>query len=402
MKKYIASFIITSLVLLANLVWLMVDLGWYPVASLIVIVGILIGINNAINNEQMRLKNEVRRSVKEVTAKEGDESFQYWPPETMEQPIEDDLDELDIFDDQLTGQGPNEIQDAGQIDTQMIDDKVREAIGNSEDEHIKELLARIMIFAQDATKQQTLQSIEQAIDIIGKLSWDQINLFTLHFLIYYYELEINTFEDLIAQMNKILPEIRYRSDALLSKQDLDASLALGCVDNLDNNAPYFTDQLLETYPGLFNNGFTRNEFDENLKGVEFHYGFKKVPDILIPCFHDAGKLQVRFINYPKMVGHFNRNTIDGALYYKIKDLMVRTTMQKGPATVLMVDLILSKNSWLPQVATYCMALKLGAVGMIIATANLERIIADKIDLERFLYVPVFTAEHSEMFLSNYV
>jgi len=49
-----------------------------------------------------------------------------------------------------------------------------------------------------------------------------------------------------------------------------------------------------------------------------------------------------------------------------------------------------------------MELKLSDVGMIISIANLERIVAKEIDLERYLYVPMFSAKHSEMFLRNYV
>jgi hypothetical protein len=388
MKKYIALFIITTLVLLASLICLLVNFGLYPLASMFITIGILIGINKAINNKQRLLKKKVRPSVQETPSKEVDNNFQSEPQEIEEQPIEDDLDEPDIFDDK--------------IEVQTILEKAREEMINNEDPRTEELLARLMTYAQKATKQQTLQSIDQAINIIGKLSCNQINLFTLHFLIYYYAFEIDTFDDLVTQMNKILPEIEYRSDEHSSKHDLETSLALGCVSNLNNSVPYFTDQLLERFPGLFNNGFTKKEFDENLEGMEHFYGFNKVPDILTPCFHDPRKLQVRFINYPKMVGHFNTNQIDGNIYYKIKELMVRSTMQKGPATALMVELIVSKNRWLSSAAINCMALKLSAAGMIIAMANLQRMVANEIDVEISLYVPVFTAKHIEMFLANYV
>ena len=161
------------------------------------------------------------------------------------------------------------------------------------DVKLKEQLMELLLQRISSEERSLTQIVlDEAIEVLPKLTREQINMLTLLFsVIFIIPIHITSLSGLNDHFNNQI--MQFYSPVSSSYSFLTHLQFSGCCTVISEGSAW--KPLAEIYKtmhsGLFSKGFTQEEFDE-----QFRENANKLKPLLITCLHDSTKLQINALN----------------------------------------------------------------------------------------------------------
>lgn len=195
----------------------------------------------------------------------------------------------------------------------------------SGDKNVEQLLVDLLVNRINQPVRSLLQlSLDEALEKASRLSVSQLNILALNYFLYKYIPDITD----LASFNKYINTnlIPFIDDAALQTQEYLYLEYLGCGYKRTHLVDTLTVYFVNKYPGLFNLGFSEEEFDKKMEGL-----ITNKEDYIIPCFNDVNKFQIKYLNLQSLVESFETpmgngkfSHVNGELFNKLKEFILNT------------------------------------------------------------------------------
>lgn len=276
---------------------------------------------------------------------------------------------IENFLETLKEKNPEAISNFNDPSTQYSLFSAQKSYAKTGDGKLMEVLIDILVDIS-VEKERTLKKIvlEESLSTAPKLTLNQLDILSLVFMITEISFDsINSFESFDALLVKYVKPL---SEDLHSANSLYLHLAYtGCCNlrQLVFEREKIEDYFKETYRGLFQVGFTKDEF---LKRI----GDESVIEILTTqCLHDPVKLQIPALNERHLENIFEEKKINPEILESVKSLFKSNTMKNEDVRRFLVE----RNDWIEKLLkqwenSSLQVMTLTSVGIAIAQANLKR------------------------------
>ena len=245
----------------------------------------------------------------------------------------------------------------------------------SGDQDLGDLLVDILVDRASEPNRNMVQIVlDESLSIAPKLTIEQFDTLTLNFLLVSTRrMDVKNYDELIAHFKtRIVPFVENLSD---SHSDFTHIEYLGCGHVRAGNYGQLEQRLRDTYKAFFSSGFSQEELE-----VEIGEGHN-LAGIIIPCFHDASKLQIGVLDESVLEHVSNQNGLDQEVVEKLKQYFTKTTKNQNDIKNMLLEAIpemekifdIWNNSSFNQ-------LELTSVGIAIAHANYRRRTGESMDL----------------------
>ncbi len=245
----------------------------------------------------------------------------------------------------------------------------------SGDQDLGDLLVDILVDRASEPNRNMVQIVlDESLSIAPKLTIEQFDTLTLNFLLVRTRrMDVKNYDELIAHFKKrIVPFVGNLSD---SHSDFTHIEYLGCGHVRAGNYGLLEQRLRDTYKAFFSSGFSQEELE-----VEIGEGLN-LAGIIIPCFHDASKLQIGVLDESVLEHVSNQNGLDQEVVAKLKQYFTKTTQSHDDIKNMLLEAIpeMEKIFDIWNKSSFNQ-LELTSVGIAIAHANYRRRTGEKMDL----------------------
>jgi hypothetical protein len=279
------------------------------------------------------------------------------------------------FISELNERHPESISEFEQPAMQDALFNVQKQYAISGDQDLGDLLVDILVDRASEPKRNMVQIVlDESLSVAPKLTIEQFDTLTLNFLLVSTQrMDVKNYEELIAHFKKrIIPFVENLSD---SHSDFTHIEYLGCGHVRAGNYGQLEKRLRDTYKAFFSSGFSQDELVAEVG--EGH----NLAGIIIPCFHDASKLQIGVRDDDVLENIANQNELDQEVKAKLKQFFTKTTKKQNEIKDMLLEAIpdMEKIFDIWNKSSFNQ-LELTSVGIAIAHANYRRKTGETMDL----------------------
>jgi hypothetical protein len=276
---------------------------------------------------------------------------------------------------ELNERHPDSISEFEQPAMQDALFNVQKQYAISGDQDLGDLLVDILVDRASEPKRNMVQIVlDESLSIAPKLTIEQFDTLTLNFLLVSTQrMGVKNYDELIAHFKKrIVPFVENLSD---THSDFTHIEYLGCGHVRAGNYGQLEQRLRETYKAFFSSGFSEDELKAEIGDSH------NLEGIIIPCFHDASKLQFG-VRDDSILEHIaNQNGLDQTVVAKLKQYFTKTTKNQNEIKSMLLEAIpeMEKIFDIWNKSSFNQ-LELTSVGIAIAHANYRRRTGETMDL----------------------
>lgn len=249
----------------------------------------------------------------------------------------------------------------------------------SGDKDVGDLLVDILVDRAAQSKRNMMQVVlDEALSIASKLTVDQLDTLSLNFLLLRTRrLDILNYDGFVEYFKKRV--VPFVDNLVSSSENYNYIEYLGCGYVRAGSYGELDVKIRDAYKVFFSSGFTEQELKEKIG--EGH----NIVGLIIKCFHDPEKLQLRVRDDEDLIKVAKKNGLDDETIGKLTQLFEATT--KTPAQVREIvvrdisEMQIVFDVWGKSPFKH---LELTGVGIAIAHANYRRKIGETMDLSIWL------------------
>lgn len=209
------------------------------------------------------------------------------------------------------------------LDYQYIFYKAQEGYIRSGWDDLKDILQQVLLKRAKEPDFSLKQIVlNESVNIVNKLTIAQIDIITILFILNHcVNRAVKDYETLYFYLNKTFIFINNRKLTVVSS-NIKHLIFLGCantnIDGID-----LISSLIDTYPGIFSVGFTREKFESFLID---NPEFKGIP--IIRCGNNKYKFQINSSDiYTVFSTRYSRQSLDKLVYFQNSYLMTNEEVE---------------------------------------------------------------------------